>query len=258
MIGISELYWGAVEASDPLRYGRNSKRLPAHLLQFSKDKKPVIVWNVGRRCNLRCVHCYSQSQDKEYTGELTTEEGRRLIDDLAEFESRATGAFEQAPAGLRNCREASIKVGLRFTINKGNVAGIPGVFKMLRDEEIPRVCCFNLIYSGRISKPMKERSSRKEARKTVDLIIGETKHLFDDRLPKEVLTVDNHADGVYVYLRLKKEDPSRAEGVLRLLQMTGGNFRARAEAATGDLWAADPARYLTDEEIGINGRRKRI
>ena len=35
----------------------------------------------------------------------------------------------------------------------------------------------------------------------------------------------------------------------RFLDVCGGNFRVRAEAATGDLWAPDPACYLTDEEI---------
>ena len=35
----------------------------------------------------------------------------------------------------------------------------------------------------------------------------------------------------------------------RWLDICGGNFRVRAEAATGDLWAPDPACYLTDEEI---------
>src|SRR5450756_806716 len=85
MIGISKLYCGTVEASDPLRYGRRSKDLPSHLLQFSADKKPVVVWNVGRRCNLRCVHCYSQSRNVDYSGELSHAEGIRLIDDLAGF-----------------------------------------------------------------------------------------------------------------------------------------------------------------------------
>ena len=85
MIGISKLYCGTVEPSDPLRYGRHSGRLPSHLLQFSADKKPVVVWNVGRRCNLRCVHCYSQSRDIDYSGELSHEEGTSLIDDLAAF-----------------------------------------------------------------------------------------------------------------------------------------------------------------------------
>ncbi|MCK5672667.1 MAG: radical SAM protein, partial [Spirochaetales bacterium] len=87
MIGISKLYCGSVEASDPIRYGRNSGKLPSHLLQFSKDKKPVVVWNVGRRCNLHCIHCYSQSEDVDYPDELTTEEGKAFIDDLAQYGS---------------------------------------------------------------------------------------------------------------------------------------------------------------------------
>ena len=85
MIGISKLYCGAVEPSDVLRYKRHSKELPSHLLQFSADKKPVVVWNMTRRCNLKCVHCYSASADIDYPDELTTEEGKKLIDDLAAF-----------------------------------------------------------------------------------------------------------------------------------------------------------------------------
>ncbi|HPN08468.1 MAG TPA: 12,18-didecarboxysiroheme deacetylase, partial [Syntrophales bacterium] len=59
MIGISKLYCGAVEPGDVLRYRREAKELPSHLLQFSADKRPVIVWNMTRRCNLKCIHCYS-------------------------------------------------------------------------------------------------------------------------------------------------------------------------------------------------------
>src|SRR3972149_2373893 len=85
MIGISKLYCGTVEPSDVLRYGRKSKSLPANLLQFSSDKKPVVVWNITRTCNLRCVHCYSHSGQEHYEGELTTSQGKELLRDLAEF-----------------------------------------------------------------------------------------------------------------------------------------------------------------------------
>ena len=46
MIGISKLYCGAVEPGDVLRYQREARKLPSHLLQFSADKKPVVVWNM--------------------------------------------------------------------------------------------------------------------------------------------------------------------------------------------------------------------
>ncbi|OGV63391.1 MAG: 12,18-didecarboxysiroheme deacetylase [Lentisphaerae bacterium RIFOXYB12_FULL_65_16] len=394
MIGISKLYCGTVEPSDPLRYGRESGRLPSHLLQFARDKKPVVVWNVGRRCNLRCVHCYSHSRDTVYTGELTHEEGLTLIDDLADFavpvvlfsggeplmrpdilkliararqrKVRAVvstngtlitpemagrlkevdlsyvgvsldglretndrfrgipGAFDLALAGIRECRAAGIKVGLRFTINRRNAQDINGIFDLLEAEGIPRVCFYHLVYAGRGSKLVSEDLSHAESRQAVDLIMDRTRALHNAGKAVEVLTVDNHCDGPYLYLRLLREDPARAEKVMELLKMNGGNstglgigcvswdgavhfdqfwrhyspgnvrqkpfsriwsntdgdellaklrerkkymhgrcakckwldvcngnFRVRAEAVTGDVWACDPACYLTDEEIGL-------
>jgi len=393
MIGISKLYCGTVEASDPLRYGRKSKDLPSHLLQFAEDKRPVVVWNVGRRCNLRCVHCYSQSRDLAYDGEMQHEDGLRMIDDLAAFGApvllfsggeplmhpqlfeliaharrqgmRAVlstngtlitpdvaarlqefglsyvgvsldgleetndrfrgqrGAYAQALAGIRNCRAAGIKVGLRFTMNRRNAQDIPGIFDLLEHEQIPRVCFYHLVYAGRGSELIAEDLTHEETRQAVELIMQRTRALHAKGFPAEVLTVDNHCDGPYLYLRLLREDPERAAAVLELLRMNGGNstgigigcvswdgevyadqfwrhhsfgnvrerpfseiwtdrseplmdglkdrrhlltgrcaackfldicngnFRVRAEAVTGDVWAPDPACYLTDEEIGI-------
>ncbi len=391
MIGISKLYCGTVEPSDVLRYGARSGQLPSHLLQFSADKKPVVVWNTTRRCNLRCVHCYSHSADRQYPGEMTTEQGVALLEDLAAFgapvvlfsggepllrpdlfdlASRATrlgmravistngtlidqknaerlrevglsyvgvsldgmretndkfrgreGAFDHALEGIRNCRQAGIKVGLRFTINNRNVADVADIFTLLRDEDIPRVCFYHLVYAGRGTRLMEEDLDHDATRRVVDLIIDRTFELHAQGRPKEVLTVDNHVDGPYLYLRMLRENSPRAADVLRLLRMNagnssgvgigcvswdgsvhadqfwrhvsfgnvterkfsdiwtdlsdplmarlkdkrryvtgrcatcrfldvcGGNFRVRAEAATGDLWAPDPACYLSDEEI---------
>ena len=85
MLSVSRLLNGTVSEADALRYGRRSCRGPAHLLHYSADKKPVVVWNVTQRCNLFCMHCYADSHDRAYPGELTTVEGRALIDDLASF-----------------------------------------------------------------------------------------------------------------------------------------------------------------------------
>ena len=391
MIGISKLYCGTVEPSDALRYGRMSSKLPSHLLQFSSDKRPVVVWNVTQRCNLKCVHCYAHAKNIAFDNELSLSEGKILIDDLAEFgvpvmlfsggeplirkdlpelaayavkkEMRAVistngtlitpqiaqtlkdiglsyvgisldgmeeindrfrgvkGAFRLALKGIENCKKAGIKVGLRFTINKSNAGQIPEIFKLLEEMDIPRVCFYHLVYSGRGSELVKEDLSHEESRKAVDLIMDLTKQLHDKNNSKEVLTVDNHADGPYLYLRLLKENPERARNVLELLEMNegnssgigigciswdgevyadqfwrhysfgnvrnrpfskiwadtsdplmkklkekkryakgrcatcrwldicAGNFRVRSEAVTGDVWAPDPACYLTEEEI---------
>ena len=294
MIGISKLYCGTVEASDPLRYKRHSAKLPSHLLQFSKDKRPVVVWNTTRRCNLKCVHCYSHSHDQDYANELTTDEGFKLLDDLAEFgvpvvlfsggepltrqdlpelikhakgnglravistngtlitQEKAElfaemglsyvgvsldglretndkfrgipGAFDKALAGIRNCKAAGVKVGLRFTINKRNVQDVPGIFDLLEAEDIPRVCFYHLVYAGRGCELINEDLSLEESRKTVDLIIDRTDDLHKRGMKKEVLTVDNHTDGPYIYLRLLAEgETERAEQVMELLKMNGGN-----------------------------------
>lgn len=50
-----------------------------------KARGPVVIWNLIRRCNLTCKHCYSFSADHEYTGGLTTEEVFTVMDDLHGF-----------------------------------------------------------------------------------------------------------------------------------------------------------------------------
>ena len=85
MIGVSKLLCGTVTPSDALRYGRRSAGSPSHLLQFTADKKPVVVWNSTQACNLACVHCYYTARRQRDPGELTTAEAKAMIDDLAAF-----------------------------------------------------------------------------------------------------------------------------------------------------------------------------
>ena len=46
---------------------------------------PVVIWNLIRRCNLTCKHCYSISADKDFPGELSTTEVFKVMDDLRAF-----------------------------------------------------------------------------------------------------------------------------------------------------------------------------
>lgn len=85
MLSASRLLNGQVGPQDALRYGRRTGAGPAHLLHYSEDKKPVVVWSVTRRCNLHCGHCYADSHDRDYPGELSYPEGRRLLEQLADF-----------------------------------------------------------------------------------------------------------------------------------------------------------------------------
>ena len=293
MIGISKLYLGQAEPSDALRYGRHSSKLPSHLLQFSKDKKPVVVWNMTKRCNLKCEHCYAHATTETAPDELTTDEGKSLIDDLSAFGSpvmlfsggepfarpdlielaeyavakgmravistngtmitedvaarlknvglsyvgvsldgmQATndrfrgvdGAFDAALNGIHACQSVGLKVGLRYTITQYNLPDLPGIFDLLERENIPRACFYHLVYSGRGGEIIEGDLDDETARKTVDMIIDRTADMARRGIFKEILTVDNHADGAYLYMRMLKEGDPRAANVLELLRMNGGN-----------------------------------
>ncbi len=46
---------------------------------------PVVIWNLIRRCNLTCKHCYAISADKDFPGELSREQVFQVMDDLKGF-----------------------------------------------------------------------------------------------------------------------------------------------------------------------------
>ncbi|WP_395142371.1 heme d1 biosynthesis radical SAM protein NirJ [Schlegelella aquatica] len=46
---------------------------------------PVVIWNLIRRCNLTCKHCYALSADHDYPGELSRDEVLTVMDDLKAF-----------------------------------------------------------------------------------------------------------------------------------------------------------------------------
>jgi len=56
-------------------------------------------------------------------------------------------------------------------------------------------------------------------------IMDRTRALHDTGKSKEVLTVDNHADGPYVYFRMLKEDPKRAAGIDQVVETDARHFQ---------------------------------
>ena len=301
MIGITKLYTGRNTASDGLRYGRQALdgvrvrdvvtlTPPA----TAAERRPVVVWNVGRRCNLHCVHCYSDSANRAYSGELTTAQGFALIDDLAAFKVpvlllsggeplmrpdifeliahardvrlRTTlstngtlitadvaarlrslgvsyvgisldgigatndrfrghkGAFDAAMAGFRNCKAVEQRVGLRMTLTRRNCQDLDQIFDFIEAEGIDRACFYHLVYSGRGNSA--DELTPDLARSAVDTILRRTKDFAERGLRKEIFTVDNHADGPYLYLKLREQDPARAEEALALLKWNGGGLNS--------------------------------
>ena len=133
------------------------------------------------------------------------------------------GAFQKALAGIRNCKIFGIKVGLRFTITAHNASDVMGIFDLIEQENIPRVCFYHLVSAGRGDQLADGCLTSEETRGVLDIILDKTRALHDAGRQMEVLTVGNHADGPYLYMKLLKENTTRAAEVYKLLQMNGGN-----------------------------------
>jgi len=231
------------------------------------------------------------------------------------------GAFKDAVRGIRHCRNAGIRVGVRFTVTQDNLDEIDSVFQLVEDEGIGRLCLYHLVYSGRGAYLAGIDLEVPQKRALMSKLIERVERWNREERAVEVMTVDNHADAPFIYLRLLERDEDRAERALALMRSNGGNrsgiaigcidsfgmvhpdqftshhtlgsirerpfsaiwrdsrvellaglrnrkallqgrcascnwlpacngnFRARAEAATGDYWESDPGCYLLDSEI---------
>ena len=93
MINLTKLWTGVAQPADSLRYGHasghrghggttNASCMPV----AARARKPITVWNITRTCNLRCVHCYSDSMAMQYPGELTWEQMQAVVEDLAAYQ----------------------------------------------------------------------------------------------------------------------------------------------------------------------------
>jgi radical SAM protein with 4Fe4S-binding SPASM domain len=84
MLSISNLLCGHSAGNERLRYSHSSMTRGADD-PFGGAPRPVVVWNITRACNLRCVHCYASASPGPAEGELTLDEGMALLDDIHEF-----------------------------------------------------------------------------------------------------------------------------------------------------------------------------
>ena len=300
MINITKLYANRETTGDPLRYGEDGPQNVSHKhhckdhgkAKTAAERRPVTVWSTTRRCNLACVHCYTDSCNRDYPDELTTDEARVFIKDLAGFKIPALlfsggeplirkdlfelaeyavslglrpvlstngtlinperakklkelgfiyvgisldglkdtndkfrgvqGAFDAAMNGFRCCLDIGQRVGLRLTLTRRNYLDLDGIFDFILENKIPRACFYHLVYSGRGREISDEDLSHEESRKALDVICKRTRQAVESGVDLDILTVDNHVDGPYLYLKLLKEDPERAEKVKKLLEWNGG------------------------------------
>lgn len=69
--------------------GPTRERAPARVLRSLRhdvDMQPfIVIWEVTRACDLVCQHCRADAVHDRHPYELSTDEGRRLLDDIARF-----------------------------------------------------------------------------------------------------------------------------------------------------------------------------
>ena len=296
MINISKLYCNEVTPGDWLRYGKkgSGERAGEIVPKKASERHPIVVWNITRACNLKCVHCYNDSGAGKSFNDVTTEKAKAVLDDLAGFgvpsvlfsggeplmrpdlfdlikyagrkglrtviSTNGTlitsgiakkikdcevsyvgisldgigqindkfrgvkGAFDKAVKGIKNCMALGIRVGLRLTLTKRNVQDIENLFDFFVAEKIERACFYHLVPSGRGSEIASEDLTYSQSRMTIDAILAKTRQFKEAGKKTDILTVDNHVDGVYLYLKLLKENPASAEKVWKLLTWNGGGL----------------------------------
>lgn len=296
MLDISFLYSGLKASSVTHRYGDASDKFgvnnskPFKLPSSAGARKPVVVWNITRSCNLKCLHCYSDSESKKYSGELSTDEAKLVIDDLARYEipvllfsggeplvrsdifelaryakekglrivlstngalitsdvackikesgfsyvgvsldgmekthdhfRGVSGAFARTVSGIRELVALKQKTGLRLTLTPYTIDEIDALFEFILREKIQRVCFYHLVPSGRGKSLFSIDLA--QIRAGVERIIQKTNEIISSGYPLEVLTVDNHSDAPFLYLKLRKEKSQRATDVYNYLKWNGG------------------------------------
>jgi radical SAM protein with 4Fe4S-binding SPASM domain len=321
MISVTKLLGGASYFGDRLRYHEHSAKQTTGARPGSG---PVVVWNATKTCNLECVHCYADAEIRKFSGELSTEEAKRMIEDLASINCPAlliSGGEPLVRPDILDLAEYATSLGVRFTVTQDNVGDIDSIFRFVEQENIGRLCLYHLVYAGRGSYLQEIDQRTDEKRELMDKLILQVDKWNAEGREIEVMTVDNHADAPFIYMWLLENDPARAEAALTLVRNNGGNrsgiaigcidsfgfvhpdqftshhtvgsirekkfsqiwtdgrvdllqdlrnrkallkgrctrctwlpvcngnFRARAEAATGDYWQSDPGCYLLDSEI---------
>lgn len=140
------------------------------------------------------------------------------LEDVHNKFRRLKNSFALAWQGIHNCLSVGLPTGVRFTVNSHNLADLPDVLELAINEAVPRFCLYHLVYVGRGKEMVKDDLRREENLQLINSLIdkaGQTPNM-------EILTVDNPADGVYLYLQKEKESPQEASEIKSLLEMAGG------------------------------------
>ena len=144
MINVSKLYCDEVTPGDWLRYGRkNSGEREGEIVpKTASERRPIVVWNISRACNLKCVHCYNDSGSGRASDELTTDEARVVLDDLSEFGIPSVLFSGGEPLMRHDIFELigyAVEKGLRAVISTNGTLITPDIAKKIKQNSVSYV-----------------------------------------------------------------------------------------------------------------------
>ncbi|MXR40548.1 pseudo-rSAM protein/SPASM domain protein [Halobaculum sp. WSA2] len=142
MISVSKLLCDLDAEGDGLRYDAADGSSKPQISRV-KQRRPVVVWNLTKRCNLHCSHCYAAADTEVAPGELSTAEGKRLLDDLSDY---------GVPVVLFSGGEPLVRDDLFELIRYADDRGIRPVLStngtLITDESAERLRDAGLRYAG--------------------------------------------------------------------------------------------------------------
>jgi len=118
----------------------------------------------------------------------------------------------------------------------------------LIEHEISRFCLYHLVPSGRAD--FKDDITSVQRRKLVEWLMKKSVEIVNEGHEIEILTVDNPADAIFVYLKLREEDPETAERVLEFTRYRGGDGSGERIASIDMVGDVHPNQFWWDHSCG--------
>jgi pseudo-rSAM protein/SPASM domain protein len=192
VISVSKLLCDVGAAGDGLRYDAAGETDEPQIRE-ERQRRPVVVWNVTKGCNLSCVHCYAGAEVERAPGELTTAEGEQLLDELADYGVPVvlfSGGEPLVRDDLEELVAHAADVGLRPVLSTNGTLLTPERARALRDA--------GLAYAGVSVDGLPERNDQFRGREgAFDAAVRGIEACLDAGLKtglRYTITRDNAAD----------------------------------------------------------------
>jgi heme d1 biosynthesis radical SAM protein NirJ len=169
---------------------------------------------------------------------------------------RKKGAFDASLKGVQLCREAGIKIGVRFTLTQDNAHDLPALLQLVEDEGIDKFYLSHLNYAGRGNKNRAQDAFLQTTRDAMDLLFDTCWSYLQRGLEKEFVTGNNDADGVYLLQWVRTRFPEREVALRAKLAQWGGNSSGVNVANIDNLGIVHPDTFWWHYPLGDVRTRK--